>query len=157
MNYLKTLTLLAACYAFTVNAQTSATLPAYTLQAPPAGNAAHAAIQDITKTTPRSALPPGHSEKPLTIKPAAGKGITTAACGVVTELTLLHRSHKPAMMALVMHAINTGKPVVLKDVKCLGSGKAAASSAALVPETPPPMSQAERCKLPQPNGKMAGC
>jgi hypothetical protein len=75
LKHLKTLTLLAACYAFTVNAQTSTTLPAYTIQAPPTNSAGHTAIQDITKNAPRSALPSGHSEKPLTIKPAAGKGI----------------------------------------------------------------------------------
>jgi hypothetical protein len=157
MNHPKILMLLASCAILAVNAQTSPTPPAHSTQATPAGSAAHAAMQDIAKFAPRSALPPGHSEKPITIKPAAGKGITTAACGVVTELTLLHRSHEPAMMTLVIHAINTGKPVVLKDAKCLGSGKAVASSAALVPEAPSPMSAADRCKLPQPHGKMPGC
>jgi hypothetical protein len=154
MNHRQTLAPLLACVALAAQAQAP---QSHTLQPPPTNSSAHTAIQDITKKAPRSALPSGHSEKPLTIKPPSGKGITTAACGVVTELTLLHRSHEPAMMALVMHAINTGKPVVLKDVKCLGSGKAAASSAALMPETPPPMSQAQRCKLPTPNGKMPGC
>jgi hypothetical protein len=70
---------------------------------------------------------------------------------------LLHRSHEPAMAALVIQAINSGKPVVLKDVKCLGNGKAAAASASITPEAVPPMSQADRCKLPQPKGKMPGC
>jgi hypothetical protein len=157
MKHLQILVFPLVSFTLIAGAQTSPTPPAHSTQATPAGSAAHAAMQDIAKSAPRSALPPGHSEKPITIKPAAGKGITTAACGVVTELTLLHRSHEPAMMTLVIHAINTGKPVILKDAKCLGSGKAVASSAALVPEAPSPMSTADRCKLPQPNGKMPGC
>lgn len=129
----------------------------YITQKTPASSAANIALQDVLKRAPRSPLPVGHSETPVTIKPASGKGITTTTCGIVTELTLLHRSNEPAMVVLVSQAINTGKTVVLKDLKCLGNGKAVASSATLTPEATMNMNVADRCKLPLAKGRMQGC
>jgi hypothetical protein len=105
----------------------------------------------------RRAIPSGHTETPLTIKPTNGGTLATKECGAVSELTVLHRSDEPAMLSLIMQAAKDGKTLQLTNAKCLGEGKAVASSAGFAPVVAPELPLAERCKLPYAKESIAGC
>lgn len=135
--------------------------PTHTISAPADGSTAHKAVHEANKKAKQDGklrdVPSGHSEKPITISFTAGRSLSTPSCGIITELTVMHRSHEPGMVAHILEAARTGAPLLFEGLKCHGIGKASAASVSIKPQPSAAMSQAERCALPSPTGKMSDC